>query len=226
MKYSDNLGVYREEKPCEARSSIASVQARYSPTWGENETPGKRCGLEELDQAPPTGWRVGLRRSPAACLDRILVRQCRDPDSLLAVVQLMPRLLEAVTGVRGIFIDSLAQPFRFCDELSEAYTRPGLLYRLLNMLNQLAHKHRLAVLLTNQVTTKVSSLDDSFRLIPALGESWESAVNTRIWLKADEDVLSEDYDPGRRTACLHKSVLAMPSARAYFRISAAGITDP
>ncbi len=35
--------------------------------------------------------------------------------------------------------------------MSEAYTKPGVLYHLLNTLNQLAHTHRLAIVLTNQV---------------------------------------------------------------------------
>jgi hypothetical protein len=41
-----------------------------------------------------------------------------------------------------------------------------------------------------------------------------------------QDTECENYDPGRRTAWLHKSALAAPAARARFRIAAAGITDP
>jgi Rad51 len=44
---------------------------------------------------------------------------------------------------------------RFYEEEEDAYQRPGLLYRLVNSLNELAHKHRLAVVLTNQVPVKV-----------------------------------------------------------------------
>jgi hypothetical protein len=40
---------------------------------------------------------------------------------------------------------------RFCEEMSEAYTKPGVLYQLLHTLNQLANIHRLAIVLTNQV---------------------------------------------------------------------------
>jgi hypothetical protein len=50
-----------------------------------------------------------------------------------------------------LYLQSLFSLIRFCEEMSEAYTKPGVLYHLLNTLNQLAHTHRLAIVLTNQV---------------------------------------------------------------------------
>jgi hypothetical protein len=50
-----------------------------------------------------------------------------------------------------LYLPSLFPLIRFFEEMSEAYTKPGVLYHLLNTLNQLAHTHRLAIVLTNQV---------------------------------------------------------------------------
>jgi hypothetical protein len=50
-----------------------------------------------------------------------------------------------------LYLPSLFLVIRFCEEMSEAYTKPGVLYQLLNTLNQLANNHRLAIVLTNQV---------------------------------------------------------------------------
>jgi len=59
-----------------------------------------------------TRVRPASRQESRESLDRILVRQCRNVESLAALVELLPLLLKAVPTLRGIFIDSLAQPFR------------------------------------------------------------------------------------------------------------------
>jgi hypothetical protein len=56
---------------------------------------------------------VTVRQESPDSLERVLVRQCRDVESLAALVELLPLLVKAAAPtVRGIFIDSLAQPFR------------------------------------------------------------------------------------------------------------------
>ncbi len=68
----------------------------------EEDSPEVKHGLDRVQG-------VGRR----TVLDRILVTRCRDQESLLALIELLPRLLAAEEqNVRAIFIDSLAQPFR------------------------------------------------------------------------------------------------------------------
>ncbi len=64
-------------------------------------------------QSPDIMERVTLVQQSPDSLERVLVRQCRDVESLAALVELLPLLVKAAAPtVRGIFIDSLAQPFR------------------------------------------------------------------------------------------------------------------
>jgi hypothetical protein len=72
------------------------------PVEEEEDSPEVKHGLDRVQD-------VGRR----TVLDRILVTRCRDQESLLALIELLPRLLAAEDqNVRAIFIDSLAQPFR------------------------------------------------------------------------------------------------------------------
>ena len=91
-----------------------------SPVLGQPNKSGRRELCSALDQRKPADEQLD---SPSCeqpdlsdssyHLDRILVRQCREPGDLLAVVEgLMPQLLLALLSVKAIFIDSMAQPFR------------------------------------------------------------------------------------------------------------------
>ena len=107
-----------QHQSCQDESQLR--QQGDSPVLGQSNKSGRRELCSALDQRKPADEQLD---SPSCeqpdlsdsshHLDRILVRQCREPGDLLAVVEgLMPQLLLALLSVKAIFIDSMAQPFR------------------------------------------------------------------------------------------------------------------
>ncbi|XP_075706526.1 DNA repair protein RAD51 homolog 3 isoform X5 [Rhinoderma darwinii] len=89
---------------------------------------------------------------------------------------LLHRLINKM--IKLIIIDSIAFPFRHSfDDLS---LRTRLLNTLAQQLINIANQHKLAVVLTNQMTTRIGSSESL--LVPALGESWGHAATNRIIL--------------------------------------------
>jgi RAD51-like protein 2 len=95
-------------------------------------------------------------------------------------------------NIRVIVIDSIA--FHFRRGFKDMAERQRLLSGMAQTLLQLAEQFNLAVLLINQVTTKLGAQTTS--LAPALGESWAHAATNRIMLY---------WDGSFRTAKLIKS---------------------
>ncbi|GIZ04834.1 hypothetical protein CEXT_306711 [Caerostris extrusa] len=60
------------------------------------------------------------------------------------------------------------------------------LMELCRLLVQVANEHKVAVVLTNQMTTKIHE-DGNSTLIPALGESWGHACTIRCILSWNEE---------------------------------------
>lgn len=130
---------------------------------------------------------------------------------LLAEVHLLPDFLSEHPKVRLLVIDSVAFPFRqHFDELSQ---RTRLLNGLAQQLITMATKHNIAVVMTNQMTTKVWS--GQSQLIPALGESWGHAPTQRLLLH---------WSDGRRLASIFKSPGHMDTTVQY-QITADGFRD-
>ncbi|XP_073521465.1 DNA repair protein RAD51 homolog 3 isoform X1 [Phyllobates terribilis] len=103
---------------------------------------------------------------------------CHNYAELLAQILVLPDFIAQHSKIKLVIIDSIAFPFRHSfDDLS-------LRTRLLNMVAQqlinIATQHKLAVVLTNQMTTRIGSSESL--LVPALGESWGHSANNRIIL--------------------------------------------
>jgi len=111
--------------------------------------------------------------------------------------------------VRLLVIDSVA--FHFRRDFEDMALRSRLLSILAQTLIDLAERFDLAVVLTNQVTTKFKA--NTSQLVPALGESWAHACTNRVMLRWDGDV---------RVASLLKSPSQKPDS-APFIITSAGI---
>jgi hypothetical protein len=80
---------------------------------GRKQNPDSRERVTSRQQSPDIMEGVTMVQQSPDSLERVLVRQCRDVESLAALVELLPLLVKAAAPtVRGIFIDSLAQPFR------------------------------------------------------------------------------------------------------------------
>ncbi|XP_049608797.1 DNA repair protein RAD51 homolog 3 isoform X1 [Syngnathus scovelli] len=113
-------------------------------------------------------------------LSNIFLVRCHDYVELLAEIYLLPDFLSSHPKVRLLVIDSVAFPFRqHFDELQSQRTR--LLNGLAQQLISMATKHDLAVVLSNQMTTRLQG--GQSKLVPALGESWGHAPTVRLLLR-------------------------------------------
>ncbi|XP_061694262.1 DNA repair protein RAD51 homolog 3 [Syngnathoides biaculeatus] len=113
-------------------------------------------------------------------LSNIFLVRCLDYVELLAEIYLLPDFLSRNPKVRLLVIDSVAFPFRLhFNELRSQRTR--LLNGLAQQLIALATKHDVAVVLSNQMTTRLHG--GKSQLVPALGESWGHAPTLRILLR-------------------------------------------
>ncbi|XP_075445893.1 DNA repair protein RAD51 homolog 3 isoform X2 [Ascaphus truei] len=111
-------------------------------------------------------------------LSHIYYFRCHDYIELLAQVHLLPDFITQHSKVKLIVIDSIAFPFRHdFDDLS---LRTRLLNGLAQQLISIANHQKLAVILTNQMTTRIGH--NQSMLIPALGESWGHAATIRVIL--------------------------------------------
>ncbi|XP_069767898.1 DNA repair protein RAD51 homolog 3 isoform X2 [Narcine bancroftii] len=116
--------------------------------------------------------------SVSSILSRIYYFRCHDYVELLAQAHLLGDFLAEHRQVRIIVIDSIAFPFRH--QLEDLSLRTRLLNGLAQQLIAMANDYRVAVVLTNQMTTRFGEVCSS--LVPALGESWGHAATTRLIL--------------------------------------------
>lgn len=115
---------------------------------------------------------------PIGRLSRLSQVRCHDYVELLAELHLLPDFLSDHPKVRLLVIDSVAFPFRqHFDELSQ---RTRLLNGLAQQLIAMATSHSIAVMITNQMTTRLQG--GQSQLVPALGESWGHAPTIRLLL--------------------------------------------
>lgn len=126
-------------------------------------------------------------------LNGIHVMRVHDYTEQLSAVARLPGLIQANPKVRLVVIDSIAFHFRHGSSSQDFGKRTRLLAGMAQRLNELAHKQNVAVVLINQMTTKVESSRDRAgassliggghsRLVPALGESWAHAATHRVQL--------------------------------------------
>ncbi|XP_044795564.1 DNA repair protein RAD51 homolog 3 isoform X6 [Bubalus bubalis] len=97
-------------------------------------------------------------------LSHIYYFRCRDYTELLAQVYLLSDFLSEHSKVRLVIVDGIAFPFRH--DLDDLSLRTRLLNGLAQQMISLANNHRLAVILTNQMTTKFDR--NQALLVPAL----------------------------------------------------------
>ncbi|EOB05165.1 DNA repair protein RAD51-like protein 3, partial [Anas platyrhynchos] len=133
-------------------------------------------------------------------LSHIYYFRCRDYIELLAQVYLLPDFLSEhskfflffCVEVRLVVIDGIAFPFRH--DFEDLSLRTRLLNGLAQQLIIIANDHKSAVVLTNQMTTRIGQSQST--LVPALGESWGHAATVRLIFH---------WDKSQRLATLYKS---------------------
>ncbi|GBN68699.1 DNA repair protein RAD51 3 [Araneus ventricosus] len=138
---------------------------------------------------------------------------CKSYIEVIARVNLLHQFLEEHKKVSLIVLDSIAFHFRYGFDGSYSL-RSRLLNGIVQTLVKVANDYNVAVVLTNQMTTKIHE-DGSSNLIPALGESWGHACAIRCILSWNEE---------NRQVHLLKSP-SMAEARAFYTITKDGIRD-
>lgn len=164
----------------------------------------KKCRKKEVDLNDFTIEKI---------LKSIYYYPCKSYTEVIARINLLHEFLEKHKEVRLIIVDSITFHFRYGFEGSYAL-RTRLLNGIMQVLVKVAHDYKLAVVLTNQMTTKIDPNGGS-HLIPALGESWGHACTVRLILSWTE---------GKRQAYLLKSP-TMPETSVFYRIHEDGIKD-
>ncbi|ELW61576.1 DNA repair protein RAD51 homolog 3 isoform X1 [Tupaia chinensis] len=144
-------------------------------------------------------------------LSHIYYFRCHDYTELLAQVYLLQDFLLEHSKVRLVIVDGIAFPFRH--DLDDLSLRTRLLNGLAQQMISLANSHRLAVLLTNQMTTKIDKNQAS--LVPALGESWGHAATIRLIFH---------WERKQRLATLFKSP-SQKESTVLFQITSQGFRD-
>lgn len=140
--------------------------------------------------------------------------RCRDYVELLATIHLLTDFIKDYPKVKLVIIDSIA--FHFRHDFEDLSLRTRLLTTVAQNLIQIANQHKLAVVLTNQMTTRVSNQGDmASSLIPALGESWAHVSTIRIILY---------WEDKQRMALLYKSP-DHKEETVPFQITMGGIRD-
>ncbi|CAH1231070.1 DNA repair protein RAD51 homolog 3-like [Branchiostoma lanceolatum] len=147
-------------------------------------------------------------------LSRIHFYRVHDWVELVALVNILPEFLQQHPKVRLVVIDSIAFPFRH--DFEDLSLRTRLLNGLAQNCIRLADSHKAAVVLVNQMTTKMGhSGDGQAHLVPALGESWGHASTIRVLLF---------WEAGCRYARLYKSP-SREEATVPYQVTVAGIRD-
>ncbi|XP_069581936.1 DNA repair protein RAD51 homolog 3 [Brachyistius frenatus] len=144
-------------------------------------------------------------------LSNIFLVRCRDYVELLAELHLLPDFLSEHPRVRLLVIDSVAFPFRqMFDDLS---LRTRLLNGLGQQLISVATSHHVAVVITNQMTTRLRG--GHSQLVPALGDSWGHAATIRLLLH---------WEGSQRRAAILKSP-SHTEAAVQYQITSEGFRD-
>ncbi|XP_067682068.1 DNA repair protein RAD51 homolog 3-like isoform X2 [Haliotis asinina] len=140
--------------------------------------------------------------------------RCHDYIELLSTVHILPKFLSENKKVKLVIVDSIA--FHFRHDFDDMSLRTRLLTSMAQSFIRLATEHKLAVVLTNQMTTKMGGgAAGGSHLIPALGESWGHASTIRVVLY---------WEGNNRYALLYKSP-SKKEAVVPFQITMGGIRD-
>uniref|UniRef100_A0A2Z5TRT6 DNA repair protein RAD51 homolog 3 n=1 Tax=Reticulitermes speratus TaxID=60591 RepID=A0A2Z5TRT6_9NEOP len=136
-----------------------------------------------------------------------------DYVELVAAIYSIKEFLQQKRQVRLVVVDSLAFPFR--SGILNSLLRTRVLCDIMQELKMVAVRYNVAVLVTNQLTTKVGPANES-HLVPALGDSFGHYSSQRLMLGC--------LQHGCYAAVLFKSVRRKQSS-AKFQILKSGIRD-
>ncbi|KXZ49172.1 hypothetical protein GPECTOR_23g99 [Gonium pectorale] len=200
--YVDTEGSFMVER-C---ADIADGAVRHVTAMADKQAAAGRPALAEALRSGAVAFDT------PSLLRGIYCFRIHDYTEQLALVNMLPRFLQQYPQVRLVVFDSIT--FHFRQDFSDMAQRTRVVTAMAQQLITAAQNFGVAVVLMNQVTTKVLDNGTS-KLVPALGESWGHAASTRVmlhWGAADN----------QRHAMLFKSPHLPPGDAAY-AVTADGI---
>lgn len=170
-------------------------------------------GLAEASDDPEM-WRLASEFTLDHILSRIHCYRSHSYLDLVAIMNVLPEFIKAHPQVKLVVIDSIAAHFRHGFECMSLRNR--ILGGLSQSLIMIATRFKLAVLLTNQMTTRVNhKFGKPAQLVPALGDSWGHSCTLRVILH---------WNGSRRFASLVKSPSLKEDVVSY-QITRSGVRD-
>jgi RAD51-like protein 2 len=134
-----------------------------------------------------------------------------------ALINILPEYLkQQEVPVKVIVLDSVTFHFRYGFESSGVNSmrhRTSLLANLGQQLLKIAQEHGCAVIVMNQVTTKVETDQNTSYLTPALGQTWSHQATNKIYL---------EFDHTRRTQIRVSKMKDGKTGKRYYRVTDAG----
>jgi len=156
----------------------------------------------------PEDLKVAEEFTVQKVLSSIQYYRVHDFVEQVALINILPMLMEQQPGTKLVILDSVAFHFRHFDDFK---SRSRLLNNMSQTLNNLARECQVAVVLINQMTTNVKNGETT--LVAALGETWSHAATNRILLS---------WEDGFRCATLQKSPYR-PFGSVKYSVTQAGI---
>jgi len=160
-------------------------------------------------------------------LDDVYYKRIDDIDEISQALDCLVRIL-GNSNVKLLILDSIAFHFRY-PILDGTPDIKATLQGIIQKLNTLAYTFKMAVIVTNQMTTRIlkpsGNGDNGSELIPALGESWSHSCSTSLQL---DFVKMETFQNKRnilRELKVVKSPIVKYPSKTYFTISEKGICD-
>ncbi|KJE92059.1 RAD51C protein [Capsaspora owczarzaki ATCC 30864] len=175
---------------------------------------GVRFAAELVASQLPPQQAIGLGGMTAQqVLAGIHYFRVHDYIEQLALVNILPEFLAEHPAVRVIIVDSVA--FHFRHHFDDMALRTRLLNGMAQSFLKMAIDSSVAIVLVNQMTTKMGSERGQSHLVPALGESWGHASTNRVIMF---------WKDGLRQATLYKSS-SMQERTITYQITAEGVRD-
>jgi len=135
------------------------------------------CEMAQHTLLKSSMCKIPNKMCPKDFLAGIHVYECMHGVELYGISQRLLSILETFCQVRLIIIDNLASALRSEEDISH---RTKLLTAIGDTLRRVASVKNVAIVLTNQVTTKFRVNNDRGVVFPALGELWSYFPDTKL----------------------------------------------
>lgn len=145
----------------------------------------------------------------SSVLENIKYIYCKDYIELLIILETIKLTLRSSNDIKLLVVDSFSFLFR---NFEDNIKRTRIIYEVLTDLLQMANQHEIAVVITNELTTRI--INEEAVIYPALGDSLAHKVGQRIILSKKKD---DQY-----VAFLAKCLFA-PKNGIPFKIKTSGI---